>query len=183
MAIKIQFDSTHNAIEPTFILGTRSGRKLGALPAYGIVFKECENAANELAFRVNKNDCEAGLWQKINNFRLVYSKEYDMWFEISVEIDETDELIKNITATSLGEAELSQTELRGIEINTEEDIARDDYAPTVIYDEENAATSLLDRILEKAPHYSVKHVDKSIAIMQRTFTFNTNIYDALQDVE
>ena len=44
--------------------------------------------------------------------------------------------------------------------------------------------SLLHRILKnKAPHYSVIHVDDTIAHMQRTFTFSdTSIYDACQEI-
>ena len=40
MAILIKFDSTHNAQSPTYVLATRSGRRLGKLPAYNITFKD-----------------------------------------------------------------------------------------------------------------------------------------------
>ena len=54
MAIRIKFDSTHNAQSPTYILATRSGRKLGKLPAYNITFKETLNSYSEIFFRINK---------------------------------------------------------------------------------------------------------------------------------
>jgi hypothetical protein len=71
------------------------------------------------------------------------------------------------------------------EINTEDDIARDDYTdPTVFYNPDKPKASLLNRMLaDKAPHYSIKHVDESLIHIQRTFSFNgKSIYDALQEV-
>ena len=91
------------------------------------------------------------------------------------------------------------------------DIARDDYVmPTVLYRkdgydvteadkkfykeikkeelklpfEDYKDVSLLHRILkDKAPHYSIAHVDDSIRHEQRTFTFDgTSIYDACQEI-
>lgn len=91
------------------------------------------------------------------------------------------------------------------------DIARDDYIiPTVLYREDEydvtksdkkfykevykkdielpfadyKGASLLHRILkDKAPHYSVAHVDDTIKYMQRTFEFSdTSIFDALQEI-
>lgn len=313
MAIRINFDSTHNAQSPTFILATKSGRKIGKLPAYQIAFRDALNNASDVQFKVNKVDCvskntanktvhmkpisihdvistmtgyvkvgsittdkykelieyamisshisntllqfrgesetykfrsiifeyseEASIinivnedndaillqiksdgyiyvnnagsigliadesckidlsfdiplsvvdnkfWNQIRDFKLMYCREYNRWFEIYVEIDESNSLVKNITAKSLGEAELSQINLYEIEINTETDIARDDYAPTVLFDETNPKTSLLNRIMEKAPHYKIDHVDVSIANIQRTFTFDsTSIYDAFQEI-
>lgn len=140
------------------------------------------------------------------------------------------------------ESELGQTILYNIEINTEDDIARDDYTlPTVFYrdtssldaelaeaeakadefsqkiaeleaienptDQQKAEleqykhylevqlqgikdlnkkinewkdASLLDRILDKAPHYSIGHVDKSLQNLQRSFSIDgTDIYGFL----
>ena len=67
------------------------------------------------------------LWDKVVNFKLVYCKEWDMWFEIKVELDEKLDTVKTVFCTQLGQAELSQIKLYGVEINTEDDIARDDY--------------------------------------------------------
>ena len=125
----------------------------------------------------------ANLWDKIVDFKLVYCKEWDMWFEIKVELDEGDETIKTVFCTQLGQAELSQINLYDIEINTEKDIERDNYKISILYDADNPEASILNRLLEKAPHYSIAYVSPTIAKIQRSFSFDgSSIYDALQEV-
>lgn len=313
MAVRIKFDSNHSAIEPTLILSTRSGRKLGKIPANNVSFKDSMNNGSDITFDVNKEDCvtankytdkvhkapinvynlissetgfdqlgsltsdqryelvqyleiynklsniqlkfsgshnvtynapafytstresytdiffkdendndliridsagnvfinnarnigfsyndgcrielsfdvptviiESDFWEQIKDFKLLWVREWDKWFELYVEIDESNDMVKNVSAKSLGEAELSQINLYGVEINTETDISRDDYVPTVLFNINKPNASLLSRIMEKAPHYNIKHVDNSIANIQRTFTFDgTTIYDAFQEI-
>ena len=143
------------------------------------------NSKFELQFNVYKfiNGDEYPLWNKIKDFAVLWCKEWDVWFEMSVETKDDGTLVKQVSCSSIGEAELSQVNLYNVEINTEDDIARDDYAPTKLYDASNSQASLLHRILSKVPHYSVGHVDDRIAVLQRTFGFdNISIYDALQDI-
>lgn len=122
-------------------------------------------------------------WEQIKDFKLVWAREWNIWFEAYVEISESDSTTKNITLTSLGEAELSQINLYNIEINTENDIDRDDYVVTTLFNETNPKGSLLNRIMEKAPHYTIAHVDSTIAGIQRTFSFNgKSIYDAFKEI-
>lgn len=185
MAIKLVFDSANNVITPTLVLATKSGRKLGDIPASNLTLTDSMNSYSEMSFTVSKfdNGVEYHLWNKLKSFKLAYCREWDTWFELTVEIDETDDLVKNVTAKSLGESELSQINLDGVEINSEADIAREDYIPTVLYNPIQPNGSLLHRLLEKAPHYRIAHVDESIANLQRTFTFDgTSIYDGLQEV-
>lgn len=185
MAVRIKFDSTHNVIPPTFVLANRSGKKLGTIPAYNIHYSDTFNTYDELFFDISKydNNKQYHLWDKLQDFKLVWCKEYDTWFEIVVEIDEENDTIKHITGRSLGECELSQINLYGVEINTEDDISREDYIPTVLFDDENKGGSLLHRIMEKAPHYKIAHVDTSIKNIQRTFSFNSiSIYDAFMEI-
>lgn len=186
MAIKIKFDSAHNPQVPTIVLAKKNGDKLGQLNAKEIEVSDSLNDASEITFTVYKNidGKECALWDDIVDFKLVYCVEWNMWFEITVELDESNEIKKTVFCTQLGQAELSQIMLYDIEINTEDDIARDDYKkPTVLYDEKEPENSLLNRIMEKAPHYSISYVDKTIAGIQRTFTFDdTSIYDAFQDI-
>ena len=311
MAIKIEFDSSYSVMQPTLVLATRNGNKLGGLNYHNLVMKDSMINCSELSFKINKNDCTqnqgktekshvkpilvsniiqsvggytyfstltksefnqlvgyfksgktsnpvltftiAGttqkfevtlsqindyrtlfvnskaddmeiikiessgdiyinntnelnlavntacqiklefdiiidlyndsLWKSITDFKLVWVKEWDKWFEIYVSLDESETTIKNITAKSLGEAELSQVNLYNIQINTEDDIARDDYVVTVLYNPDNKQGSLLHRITEKVPHYNIVWVDTSIKNIQRTFTFDgKSIYDAFQEI-
>ena len=137
----------------------------------------------EFSFDVSTTTSSNGLWEQIKDFKLVWVREWNSWFELKVDTTDDGAITKSIDATSLGESELSQINLYNYEINTESDIEREDYTPTVLFNETKPEASLLNRILEKAPHYSVAHVDISIANIQRTFTFDgKSIYDALQEI-
>lgn len=186
MGMKIRFDTTNRPENPTLILATKTGKKLGLIVASGISIKDSMKDAAEITFNVNKylNGKKNHLWNKIKDFRLAWWQEQDIWFQLRVELDESNETVKTVYCTRLGQAELSQIQLYTIEINTEDDIARDDYKiPTVLYREKNPEASLLHRILEKAPHYKITHVDSTIANIQRTFSFDgVSIYDALQQI-
>lgn len=188
MAVRIKFDKSHNVIQPTIVLATRKGKKLGVLQAENVEVSDSMNTYFELNFQVQKeNDGKRCLlWDQIEDFKLVWCREWDVWFEIHVETSEANNTVKNINAISLGEAELGQVMLHGIEINTENDISRDEYDadnPTVLYRDDLHSSSLLHRIMEKVPHYKVNHVDVSIKNIQRTFTFDgVSLYDALQQI-
>lgn len=185
MAVQIRFDNTHNAIAPTFVLGTRSGNKLGVIPACNINMSDTFGSKFELQFEVHKflNGEKYVLWDKLVDFAVVWCKEWDVWFEIEVTTKDSDGVVKQISCTSIGEAELSQVYLYDIEINTEDDIAREDYVPTHLYDASNHEASLLHRIMDKVPHYSIEYVESRLAPIQRTFSFdNKSLYDALQEI-
>ena len=72
MAVKIKFDSTHNAINPTFVLANRNGNKLGAIKAKDTRFADYLNSGSELFFYINKieNNQKCALWDKIEDFKL-----------------------------------------------------------------------------------------------------------------
>lgn len=182
MSVKINFDINNLPENPTLILAHRNGDKIDKIVSENIIVRDSMINPAEITFRVRKflNGKENILWDKIVDFKLVWYKEADLWFEIYVDIDESNETIKNVSCTQLGQAELSQIMLFDIEINTENDIARDDYEiPTVLYNPEHQEASLIHRIGEKAEHYTILHVDDSIKNIQRTFTFNdTSIIDA-----
>lgn len=190
MAIKIKFDSANNPIPPRLILTTRSGKRIRELPLNSIKFRDGLNNGSEFSFTVYKERCvtrtgavDESFWRRIADFKLAYCPEFDMFYELAMDINESTATTKNITATSLGEAELSQINLYGLEINTETDIARDDYVPTVFYNENTPSASLLDRLLYKAPHYRIAHVDDSLKSIQRSFQFDgKTAYDSFQEV-
>lgn len=187
MAINIKFDLNGNPEPPTIILANRNGNKLGQLKVNedSIDLSDKFNDVSEFSFTINKyiDDKLTPLWDKVVDFKLVYCKEWNLWFEIKVELDEEAETVKTVFCTQLGQAELSQIMLYNVEINTEEDIARDDYKIGILYDENNPKASILDRTLEKAPHYSIIHVDDTIKNIQRSFSFDgTSICDAHQEI-
>lgn len=199
MAIKINFDAAGNPEQPTIILAKKNGDKIGILNAVDIEVRDAMNDSDEMSFTVYKFDNEESsyLWNEVKDFRLVYCPEWEKWFEMKVELNESSDSKKTVTCTELAQAELSQIMLYTIEINTENDIARDEYDsdyPTVLYRViEDATTSemkkkyedssLLHRIMEKAPHYKVVYVDPTIRNIQRTFEFDdTSLYDAFQEI-
>ena len=167
------------------VLSTRNMTHLGEIQNIdqdSISINDNFNSANELSFTVYKelNGQKCNLWDKIVDLKLVYIVERNEYFQIECPITDSDTTYKTITGTSLCEAELAQINLNGVYINTEDDIARDDYIPTVFCDPTKPAGSLLHRVLKSAPHYSIGHVDDSLKNLQRTFSIDgTSIYDFL----
>ena len=82
MAIKIKFDKSNRPLQPTFILATKSGKRLGLLNAQGIHIVDYLEQPCEFTFSVNKflNNVEDPLWDEIKNFRLARCAIfYDFW--------------------------------------------------------------------------------------------------------
>lgn len=190
MAIKVKFDSAGAPLPLRLILATRAGNRIRELPINEVRFKDTLTNGSEISFEVHRNLCldhngnvDDPFWRRITDFKLAYCPEFDRWYELHIEVNESDETMKVVNAVSLGEAELSQINLYEFEANTEDDIARDDYEPTILYNSDNPEASLIDRMLKKAPHYRVAHVDESVADVQRTFDFDgKSIRDAFDEV-
>lgn len=182
----LKFDKNNCPENFTFILANKSLTHLGQLnnvETSSVHYVGNLNGADEISLKVYKsiNGEVEPLWDDIVDFKTLYVAEVGEYFEITVSLDDEKNGYKTLTCTSLCEAELSNLELYDIEINTEDDIARDDYVVTTFYNEENPDASLLHRILkDKAPHYTIKHVDDSLKKLQRSFSINgTSIYSFL----
>lgn len=218
MAIQLNNSGVVNV--PNIILKTRGLENICHINNFfDLNYTENFNSANELSFSIYKED-NAENWNNISDHKIIYVPEYKENFEITISMVDEDSTRKSISATSLCESELSQTLLRNIEINTENDIARENYQnvwdnydvnfPTVLYrdwkhpekydwSDRNGMyysrytikekqmvlfySSLLHRLLEKTPHYSIDFVQESLWNVQRTFSFSdTDIYSALNEV-
>lgn len=183
MGIKPIFDINNTITMPTLILCNRNKHRLGTL-TFAEDFEITPDLAglNELSFKIykNNNGIQHPMWDNIKDLKLLYIPEYDEYFELEISKEESDKTVKSVIGKNLGIAEPSQTILYDIEINTESDIARNDYEIAKVYDSENPKNSLICRVLSKAPHYTIKHVDASIAEQIRSFSIdNTSIYDFL----
>ena len=195
---KIETDVDKNILTPIVVLCTRSGRKIGVINNIQ-EFRSSHplNDVSEISFDVYKevNGIKNIYWDFIKDFKFIFLPTIKdprfRWYEITVNIDEGNDTIKHITGIHANEAELGQLMLYDVEINTENDIARDDYEiitiggkeyGTVFYNTEHPKASLLHRLLsDKASHYSIVHVDETLKNIQREFSFNgTSIVDALR---
>lgn len=194
---KLEIDVDGSLVNPTIVLCTRSGKKIGVLQNIQELKRNHPmNDVAEMSFDVYKfiDGKKEPYWDLIKNFKLIClpsepENKYK-WYEITVNIDEATDTIKHITAIHANEAELGQLMLYEVEINTEDDINRDDYETitigekeygTVFYNPEHPNNSLLHRILaDKASHYQIIHVDDTLKNIQREFSFNgVSIADAL----
>jgi len=187
MAINLKFDLMGNPEPPSIVLANRNGNKLGQLDvdAKSIDVKDLLETS-EFTFTLNKyvDGKLTNLWDKVVDFKLVYCPEWDLWYGIKVELDEATETVKTVFCTQLGQEELSQIRVYNVEINTEADIARDDYKISILYDEDNPDASILHRVMSKAPHYSIAYIDESLKRIQKSFSFDdASICDVFDKIE
>lgn len=183
---KITFDKQHNVDVPTLLLQNRNFDTLGKINgACSLEYKENFNSADELSFTIYKtiNGNENSLWDLIVNNKIVFIPEFQERFVISVSVNDDNAVSKTVTGISLCESELSQINLYNIEINTEGadgDIVRN--GATIFYNESDSEHSLLHRLFEKAPHYSIVHVQDSLKNLTEAKTFSisdTDLYSEL----
>lgn len=194
----LRFHPDHQINVPTLVLQSRSGESYGAVGGVSdLTYKKNLNSANELSFTASRyiDGILNPLWEYLTDLKNIYIPEFQEKFEIKVSCNDSGQETKSITAASLCEAELGQVILRGLEINTENDLnanAAEDYPVTVFYREisdfddeitkiQKKKHSLLHRILsEKAPSYRIGHVDDSLKDLSFEFTADgTSIYDFL----
>lgn len=182
--MKLEFNLNNNVEMPEIILGKRNYDKLGSIVNLdNLTYEYNLMSADSISFTVYKElNCEKErLWDEIKDRRLIYLKEFDEWFQINVATNDENGATKEITGTSLCEAELSQIYIKSTEINTENDIARPEYInPTVFYKPSNPNESLLHRLLKVVPNYTIKHVDETLYNLQRIFSIDgSTVYDTL----
>lgn len=171
---------------PVIILSTKYHKHLGVIETIEPASITCDfnmAACQEIAFDVYQelDGHKCTLWSFIQDLKYIYVPDYHEYYEITVSMEEDQKRVKHIVGRSACEAELSQRLLRSFECNTESDILRENYVPTVFYHPEQEDASLLHRVLhDKCPDYTIAHVDASLANIQRSFSCDgTSIYDFL----
>lgn len=192
---KIRFNQNFGIDMPTLVLERRDFSKIGILSDISDVEYRETLQAPELSFTVRKT--EPSIWEHINNYNLVFIPEYREHFSLHVDTSEETCVTKTVTATYLPVSELQEIKLRNLEINTEADIAREDYDadyPTVFYRDLSGyaegspmyqklrSASLLHRILDKASNYEIGHIDRSLQELKLWFQYSisdSSVYDML----
>lgn len=192
--IKIDFDANNIPIEPTLVIATKSGKKLGRIIAHNLIATDALSEVPEFSFKTYKkyNDEVNPFYDEIENFRWLWCKEYDCWYELSVSIDDDQGLSKTVSAKRLAEVLISQVMLFDFHINDETDIAMKEYDPkhpSYFWYAESAYRdrSVLMRVLNEAqlPNFEIRHVDTSLADLRevKEFVFdNISVYDALNQI-
>lgn len=190
MSIRINKDNG-TAEQFTVVLSTREHKHYGEiLNVTGLRTKVNLSSANEINFTVNKYTWgengirQERLWDKIKDFQFVWVKELNEYYEIYVANKENSQTQKVIIGTSACECELSNKILYNVEINTETDMAIKDYVPTTFCNMDNPKASLLHRVLEVVPAYSIGHVDESLLSLKQTSIFSVDdksVYDFLMN--
>lgn len=176
----------HEPEVPVILLSTKYHKHLGIIETIDPGSITCDfNMASgqEIAFDVHRelDGCKCTLWNFIKDLKYIYIPDYQEYYEITVSMEEDQNRVKHVVGRSACETELSQRLLRSFECNTEADILREDYIPTVFYHPQKESASLLHRILrDKCPDYTIAHVDAALADIQRSFSCDgTSIYDFL----
>ena len=185
---KFTYDMFDHIEQPTFILSNIYHHHIGEINNVDIDDVNVNinmSSADEMSFNVYKerNGEKCNVWDDLVSFKYVYVPEHNEYYKIDVSLEEDNATVKKLTLTSAAEHELGNRIIRSLEVNTESDIERDEYAPTIFYDPTNPEASLLNRILSiKTPGWSVDHVDGTLCKIQRTFSIsNQSIYQALTD--
>ena len=84
MAGIIKFDSSLKPETPTIVLMKKNGDRLGLIEnTSNFHFSDNMDSADEFSFTVHKkyNGYVCSLWDEILDFRVVYIREYDKYFE------------------------------------------------------------------------------------------------------
>lgn len=186
MNINLPFDYSSNIDDVNIVLMNNALERIGNVNCFNNF--NCilnYNSANEISFDVYKsiNDIECKYWKSIYDLKNIFVEELNEVYKIYVSIDDSDYTVKHVIGRSLCEDELSNIKLYDVQINTASDILREDYTTPTVFCNENHKNSLLHRILEKAPHYSIEYVSPSLKNLQYTFEFDEcSIYEALTEI-
>lgn len=169
-SFNLSVDFLNNLEKPIIYIAKKDKTFLGAVSIYddlSLTFNL--NAYQTTSFKIYR-DINGKKYEHYDDFqedRLIMIQGIS-WYKIHVETNiENTGISKSITANSL-ECTLCNKRLIDFECNTGE-ILYDDYVKTIFYDPTNPKRSLLHRVLNVAPSWSVGHVDATLANKQRSF--------------
>ena len=169
-SFNLPVDFLNNLEKPIIYIAKKDKTFLGTASIYddlSLIFNL--NAYQTASFKIYR-DINGKKYEHYDDFqedRLIMVQGIG-WYKIHVETNiENTGISKNITANSL-ECTLCNKRLIDFECNTGE-ILYDDYVKTIFYDPANPKGSLLNRVLNVAPSWSVGHVDATLANKQRSF--------------
>lgn len=169
-SFNLSVDFLNNLEKPIIYIAKKDKTFLGAVSIYddlSLTFNL--NAYQTTSFKIYR-DINGKKYEHYDDFqedRLIMIQGIS-WYKIHVETNiENTGISKSITANSL-ECTLCNKRLIDFECNTGE-ILYDDYVKTIFYDPANPKGSLLNRVLNVAPSWSVGHVDATLANKQRSF--------------
>lgn len=169
-SFNLSVDFLNNLEKPIIYIAKKDKTFLGAASIYddlSLTFNL--NAYQTASFKIYR-DINGKKYEHYDDFqedRLIMIQGIS-WYKIHVETNiENTGISKSITANSL-ECTLCNKRLIDFECNTGE-ILYDDYVKTIFYDPTNPKGSLLHRVLNVAPSWSVGHVDATLANKQRSF--------------
>lgn len=169
-SFNLPVDFLNNLEKPIIYIAKKDKTFLGAVSIYddlSLTFNL--NAYQTASFKIYR-DINGKKYEHYDDFqedRLIMIQGIG-WYKIHAETNiENTGFSKSITANSL-ECTLCNKRLIDFECNTGE-ILYDDYVKTIFYDPTNPKGSLLHRVLNVAPSWSVGHVDATLANKQRSF--------------
>ena len=169
-SFNLPVDFLNNLEKPIIYIAKKDKTFLGAVSIYddlSLTFNL--NAYQTTSFKIYR-DINGKKYEHYDDFqedRLIMIQGIG-WYKIHVETNiENTGISKSITANSL-ECTLCNKRLIDFECNTGE-ILYDDYVKTIFCDPTNPKGSLLHRVLNVAPSWSVGHVDATLANKQRSF--------------
>lgn len=174
-SFNLPVDFLNNLERPPIYIAKRDKKILGAVSIYddlSLTFNL--NAYQTVSFKIYRdiNGKKQKHYDDFQEDRLIMIQGIS-WYKIHVETNiENTGISKSITANSL-ECTLCNKRLIDFECNTGE-ILYDDYVKTIFYDPTNPKGSLLNRVLNVAPSWSVGHVDATLANKQRSFDVDDN---------
>lgn len=115
---QISKDAAGVPISPSVFLAYRDLSLIGVLHVEDLTVRASLSAADEISFNVHKYEdgVLSPLWDRVTDLQLVFVREWRTYFEITVQIDETDETVKKVTGQSLCESELGQIILYDLEL-------------------------------------------------------------------